>query len=74
MLRTFQGAGADLVQVKTNLGHSEGASGLSSLIKMTLALENDTIPPNLNFVTPNPKSQYLNDYQITAQVPQPHIC
>lgn len=47
-----------MLQVKTNLGHSEGASGLSSLIKMTLALENNTIPPNLNFVTPNPKSQY----------------
>ncbi|OGM50547.1 hypothetical protein ABOM_000924 [Aspergillus bombycis] len=41
--------------VKTNLGHSEGASGLSSIIKMTLALERQTIPPNLNFTTPNPK-------------------
>ncbi|GKT76936.1 polyketide synthase [Colletotrichum tofieldiae] len=43
--------------VKTNLGHSEGASGLSSVIKMTLALENETIPPNLNFTTPNPKNR-----------------
>ncbi|KAM5506985.1 Type I Iterative PKS [Microsporum canis] len=41
--------------VKPNLGHSEGASGLSSLMKMTLALENNIIPPNLNFNTPNPK-------------------
>ncbi|KAL5050179.1 hypothetical protein BDW71DRAFT_195088 [Aspergillus fruticulosus] len=41
--------------VKTNLGHSEGASGLSSVIKMVLALENQTIPPNINFTTPNPK-------------------
>ncbi|KAK4206787.1 hypothetical protein QBC37DRAFT_457526 [Rhypophila decipiens] len=40
--------------VKTNLGHGEGASGLSSLVKMTLALENKTIPANLNFKTPNP--------------------
>ncbi|KAK7736708.1 Type I Iterative PKS [Cytospora paraplurivora] len=40
--------------VKTNLGHGEGASGLSSLVKMTLALENKTIPANLNFNTPNP--------------------
>jgi hypothetical protein len=24
---------------------------------MTLALENETIPPNLNFTTPNPKSK-----------------
>ncbi|KAF3762976.1 hypothetical protein M406DRAFT_333211 [Cryphonectria parasitica EP155] len=40
--------------VKTNLGHGEGASGLSSLVKMTLALEKKTIPANLNFNTPNP--------------------
>ncbi|KAI0477937.1 hypothetical protein GGR56DRAFT_432914 [Xylariaceae sp. FL0804] len=40
--------------VKTNLGHGEGASGLSSLVKMTLALEKKTIPANLNFKTPNP--------------------
>ncbi|KAL4948409.1 hypothetical protein BDW69DRAFT_92795 [Aspergillus filifer] len=41
--------------VKPNMGHSEGASGLTSIIKMVLALENQTIPPNINFNTPNPK-------------------
>ncbi|KAL6234338.1 hypothetical protein BDW75DRAFT_241237 [Aspergillus navahoensis] len=41
--------------VKPNLGHSEGASALTSIIKMVLALENQTIPPNINFSTPNPK-------------------
>ncbi|KAL4904450.1 hypothetical protein BDW74DRAFT_179029 [Aspergillus multicolor] len=41
--------------VKPNIGHSEGASGLSSVIKMALALQNQTIPPNINFSTPNPK-------------------
>ncbi|OLN97381.1 Lovastatin diketide synthase LovF 1 [Colletotrichum chlorophyti] len=41
--------------VKPNIGHGEGASGLSSLIKMVLALENSTIPPNINFKTPNPR-------------------
>ncbi|KAL4923067.1 type I polyketide synthase [Aspergillus undulatus] len=41
--------------VKPNIGHSEGASGLSSIIKMVLALENRTIPPNINFTAPNPK-------------------
>ncbi|KAF4424085.1 Highly reducing polyketide synthase gloL [Colletotrichum fructicola] len=39
--------------VKPNIGHGEGASGLSSIIKMVLALENSTIPPNINFKTPN---------------------
>jgi len=46
-------------ELKPNLGHSEGASGLSSLIKMTLALEKKIIPPNINFTTPNPKSMFI---------------
>ncbi|KFZ00474.1 hypothetical protein V500_01052 [Pseudogymnoascus sp. VKM F-4518 (FW-2643)] len=41
--------------VKPNVGHSEGASGITSLIKVVLALENETIPPNINFSKPNPK-------------------
>ncbi|RWQ92174.1 KR domain-containing protein [Paecilomyces variotii] len=41
--------------VKPNVGHSEGASGLTSLIKAVLAVENRTIPPNIKFNTPNPK-------------------
>jgi 3-oxoacyl-(acyl-carrier-protein) synthase len=44
-------------QVKPNVGHSEGASGITSLIKAVLALENRTIPPNIKFSTPNPKSR-----------------
>lgn len=46
-------------QVKSNLGHSEGAAGLTGVIKMILALENKAIPPNINFKTPNPKSESL---------------
>ena len=46
-------------QVKPNLGHSEGASGMSSVIKMVLALEHKTIPPNINFKKPNPQSMSL---------------
>ncbi|RCI09633.1 hypothetical protein L249_4165, partial [Ophiocordyceps polyrhachis-furcata BCC 54312] len=41
--------------VKPNVGHSEGASGLTSLIKTVLALEHQVIPPNIKFNTPNPK-------------------
>jgi acyl transferase domain-containing protein len=44
-------------QVKPNVGHSEGASGLSSIIKMALALEKKIIPPNMLFKNPNPKSE-----------------
>lgn len=41
--------------VKPNLGHSEGASGLTSVIKGVLALEHRTIPPNIKLGVPNPK-------------------
>ncbi|KXX72797.1 Lovastatin diketide synthase LovF, partial [Madurella mycetomatis] len=44
--------------VKPNMGHSEGASGLTSLLKCVLALENRVIPPNIKFRTPNPKSTH----------------
>lgn len=44
-------------QVKPNVGHSEGASGITSLIKAVLALEHRVIPPNINFSKPNPKSK-----------------
>ncbi|KAG8672441.1 Highly reducing polyketide synthase pks8 [Fusarium poae] len=43
---------------KPNVGHSEAASGLSSLIKVVLALEKAEIPPNTNYKTPNPKIDF----------------
>ncbi|RDA86109.1 hypothetical protein CP532_1175 [Ophiocordyceps camponoti-leonardi (nom. inval.)] len=47
--------GVYIGSVKPNVGHSEGASGLTSLIKTVLALEHQVIPPNIKFNTPNPK-------------------
>ncbi|RDA88225.1 hypothetical protein CP532_0333 [Ophiocordyceps camponoti-leonardi (nom. inval.)] len=55
----FGGAGTYIGSVKPNVGHSEGASGITSLIKAVLALENETIPPNINFSNPNPKSESI---------------
>lgn len=43
-----------LGSVKTNIGHTIGAAGISSVIKMALALKNKQIPPSLNFEEPNP--------------------
>ncbi|KAI2635455.1 acyl transferase domain-containing protein [Xylaria nigripes] len=46
--------GVYIGSVKPNLGHSEGASGLTSLLKCVMALENRIIPPNIKFQRPNP--------------------
>lgn len=42
---------------KTNIGHSNGASGIVSVIKMALCLINKKLPPSLFFGSPNP---YIN--------------
>lgn len=54
------------MKVKPNVGHSEGASGLTSFMKMVLALEKKTIPPNMRFNTPNPQSRSERDTQDRA--------
>jgi amino acid adenylation domain-containing protein len=41
--------------VKTNVGHLDAASGVTGFIKAVLALKHKLIPPNLHFITPNPK-------------------
>lgn len=41
--------------VKTNVGHTESASGLAGIIKTLWALKNKQIPKNMNYETPNPK-------------------
>ncbi|KAL4922536.1 hypothetical protein BDW62DRAFT_54743 [Aspergillus aurantiobrunneus] len=39
--------------VKSNIGHTETASGLASIIKVTMALGKGLIPPSANFEKPN---------------------
>ncbi|EHK18438.1 putative polyketide synthase [Trichoderma virens Gv29-8] len=41
--------------VKTNMGHSEAASGLTSIIKVALAFEHGMIPPTYGVKNLNPK-------------------
>ncbi|HVY14526.1 MAG TPA: SDR family NAD(P)-dependent oxidoreductase, partial [Rhodopila sp.] len=39
--------------VKSNIGHSEAAAGMASVIKIALAMENRFLPPTLHVTTPN---------------------
>uniref|UniRef100_T1H8C9 Fatty acid synthase n=1 Tax=Rhodnius prolixus TaxID=13249 RepID=T1H8C9_RHOPR len=47
--------------VKSNMGHSEPASGLCSLAKVLVAMETNTIPANLHFKQPNQEIPALSD-------------
>ena len=43
--------------IKSNIGHTESASGLAGLIKAVLVLEKGVIPPNADFREPKPDLQ-----------------
>lgn len=55
------------IQVKTNLGHSEAASGLSAVIKVVLSFEHGKIPATYGVTKLNPKRE-LTSSSPTAQV------
>ncbi|KAK5996292.1 PKS-NRPS hybrid synthetase cheA [Cladobotryum mycophilum] len=48
--------------IKTVIGHTEGTAGLASLLKVSLALQNNKIPPNLHFnrLSATVKPNYTN--------------
>jgi acyl transferase domain-containing protein/acyl carrier protein len=52
--------------VKTNVGHLEGAAGVTGLIKLVLALRHRTIPAHLHFRTPSP---HIHWGELPLQVP-----
>ena len=49
VVRVFGEAGVTIGSTKPNFGHTEGASGILSVLKTVLALENMTIPPSIKY-------------------------
>ncbi|MFB7915559.1 type I polyketide synthase [Streptomyces sp. NPDC056061] len=43
---------------KTNVGHLEGAAGITGLMKVVLSLRNGELPASLNFARPNPRIRF----------------
>lgn len=54
--------------VKSNIGHLLHASGIASLIKVAMALENKTLPASLNCKEPHPRFEFQNSifYPVTS--------
>ncbi|AFZ35459.1 6-deoxyerythronolide-B synthase [Stanieria cyanosphaera PCC 7437] len=54
-----------LGSVKTNIGHTEAAAGIASLIKVVLSFQQQKIPANLHFQQPN---HQINWHELPIQV------
>lgn len=46
--------------LKANIGHTHVAAGVAGLIKTALALQNNEIPPAVNFTEPNPNIDFAH--------------
>jgi acyl transferase domain-containing protein/NAD(P)-dependent dehydrogenase (short-subunit alcohol dehydrogenase family) len=49
-----------LGSVKSNLGHLKGAAGAAGILKTTLALHNELLPPSLHCETPSPDIDFAH--------------
>lgn len=56
-----------LGSVKSNMGHSEPASGLCSIAKVIVAMERGVLPANLHYVTPNADIPALSDGRVQVR-------
>ena len=52
--------------IKTNVGHTEAASGLAGVIKTVFMLEEGLIPPNINFENSHERI-YLRDWNMRVR-------
>ncbi|XP_054714096.1 fatty acid synthase-like [Uloborus diversus] len=64
--------------IKSNIGHTEAASGLCGVIKSVIAFESGKVPPNIKYRTPNPACESLLNGQLQVVtdpilLPSPYI-
>ena len=57
--------------IKTNIGHTEAASGLAGLMKAMLVLEHDRAPKSLHFKNPNPNIDFAGLNLAVTSEPTP---
>lgn len=54
--------------IKSNIGHTEAASGLMSIVKVLMAFKFGIIPPNIHYSSPNPHVSALLTGQIKVSI------
>ncbi|WP_437528736.1 type I polyketide synthase [Sorangium sp. So ce726] len=59
-----------LGSVKSNIGHTDAAAGVSGLIKAVLAVEHGELPPTLHFQQPNPRFDWQESPFFVNAAPQ----
>ncbi|KAI8933464.1 hypothetical protein NX059_009202 [Plenodomus lindquistii] len=67
----FGKEGVYIGSVKANLGHSEASSGISSVVKAVLVLQNNTIPPQIKSTPLNPKIPFAENNLTVSTVAVP---
>lgn len=76
--RVFSAAGAPaascaLGSIKSQIGHTKSAAGVSGLLKVALALHHKVVPPTLHVTKPNPKLREADNPFFIPTEPQPWL-